>query len=172
MRRGFALCIAALTLSTACGYHVGGHTNLLPKTIKTIAVPAFANVTPNYRLPVLLTADLTRELISRTKYNIIADPAQADAVLSGLVVNFVTYPTIFDPISGRATGVQAIVTLQLTLTERETGKKLFSRPSAEFRERYEISTDPQQYFDESGTAILRLSRDVARSAVTAILENF
>ena len=171
------LCVKILIfslplMSSSCGYHVGGHSNLLPKTIKTIAVPAFGNVTPNYRLPVLLTADLTRELISRTKYNIIADPSQADAVLTGLVVNFVSSPTIFDPVSGRATGVQAIVTLQLTLTERETGKKLFSKPTAEFRERYEISTDPQQYFDESGTALQRLSRDVARSAVTAILESF
>jgi hypothetical protein len=155
-----------------CGYHVGGHTNLLPKTIKTIAVPAFGNVTPNYRLPVLLTADLTRELISRTKYNIIADPNQADAVLTGLVANFVTSPIIYDPVSGRATGVQAVVVLQLTLTDRQTGKVIFSRPGAEFRERYEISTDPQQYFDESGTALQRLSRDVARSAVTAILEAF
>jgi hypothetical protein len=167
-----AVILAAFALLPACGYHVGGHTNLLPKTIKTIAVPAFANVTPNYRLPVLLTGDLTRELISRTKYNIIAEPSQADAILTGTVVNFVTYPTIFDPISGRATGVQAIVTLQLTLTDRATGTVLFSRPSAEFRERYEISTDPQQYFDESGTAIQRLSRDVARAAVTAILEKF
>lgn len=164
---------AVLALALAgCGYHVGGHANLLPKTIKTIAVPAFGNVTPNYRLPVLLAQDLTRELISRTKYNIIADPNQADAVLTGLVANFVTYPTIFDPISGRATGVQAIVTLQLTLTDRATGKKLYSRPSVEFRERYEISTDPQQYFDESGTAIMRLSKDVARDAVTSILEGF
>jgi len=168
--KGFAILLLCLT--SACGYHVSGKADLVPKTIKTIAVPAFANVTPNSRLPVLLTADLTRELISRTKYNIIADPGQADAVLSGLVVNFVTSPTIFDPVSGRATGVQAIVTLQLTLTERTTGKKLFSKPSAEFRERYEISTDPQQYFDESSTALQRLSRDVARSAVTAILESF
>lgn len=165
------LCAAVLALA-GCGYHVGGHANLLPKTIKTIAVPAFGNVTPNYRLPVLLTADVTRELISRTRYNIIADPNQADAVLTGLVANFSTSPIIYDPVSGRATGVQVVVVLQLTLRDRESGKVLFSRPGAEFRERYEISIDPQQYFDESGTAIQRLSRDVARSAVTAILEAF
>ena len=86
-------------------------------------------MTPNGRLAVLLGADVTRELISRTRYSIIADPNQADATLSGVVANFVTYPTIFDPISGRATGVQAIVTLQLTLTERQTGKVIFSRPT-------------------------------------------
>jgi len=43
---------------------------------------------------------------------------------------------------------------------------------AEFRERYEISVDPAAYFDESGTAMQRVSRDVARSAVSAILEGF
>ena len=128
--------------------------------------------TPSYRLPVLLAADVTRELISRTRYSIVADPNQADAMLTGVVANFVSYPTIFDPLSGRATGVQAIVTLQLTLTDRQTGKVIFSRPTAEFRERYEISTDPQQYFDESGTAIQRLSRDVARVGRHRILENF
>ena len=165
------LAVAAIALP-GCGYHVGGHPNLLPKTIKTIAVPAFGNGTPNYRLPALLTADVMRELNSRTKYNIISDPDQADAILSAVVVNFVNYPTIFDPVSNRATGVQAVLTLQLTLTDRQTGNVLFSRPAAEFRERYEIAIDPQQYFDESGTALQRLSRDVARSVVTAILEAF
>jgi hypothetical protein len=164
-----ALAAAALT---GCGYHVGGHPNLLPRTIKTIAVPAFGNGTPNYRLPALLAADVTRELISRTRYNIIADPDQADATLTGGVINFMNYPTIFDPVSNRATGVQAVLVLQLTLTDRQTGKVLFSRPAFEFRERYEIATDPQQYFDESGTALQRLSRDVARSVVTAILAAF
>jgi hypothetical protein len=163
--------IAAAALS-GCGYHVGAHPNLLPKTVKTIAVPPFGNGTPNYRLPALLTADMTRELISRTKYNIISDPNQADATLAGGVINFVSYPTIFDPISNRATGVQALLVLQLTLTDRQTGKVLFSRPALEFRERYEISVDPQQYFDENATGLQRLSRDVARSAVTAILQAF
>jgi hypothetical protein len=169
--RGAALALWSIALS-GCGYHVGGHPNLLPKTLKTIAVPAFGNGTPNYRLPALLTADVMRELNSRTKYNIISDPDQADAILSAVVVNFVNYPTIFDPLSNRATGVQAVLTLQLTLAERQTGKVLFSRPAAEFRERYEIAIDPQQYFDESGTALQRLSRDVARSVVTAILTAF
>jgi hypothetical protein len=171
--RGLGAVLALCAIGFAgCGYHVGGHTNLLPKTIKTIAVPAFGNATANYRLPVLITADVTRELISRTRYTIVADPNQADATLVGTMMTFASYPIIFDQVSGRATGVQAIVTLQITLRDRESGKVLFSRPGLEFRERYEIATDPQQYFDESGTAIQRLSRDVARSVVTAVLENF
>jgi Lipopolysaccharide-assembly len=163
--------LAALAL-TSCGYHVVGHTNILPKTIKIIAVPEFGNGTPQYRLPVLLTADVTRELISRTKYTVVADQSIADATLVGAITNYSNYPIIFDPISGRATSVQIIVQLQLTLTDRHSGKVLFSRTGYEFRERYEVALDPQQYFDESGTAMQRLSKDVARSVVSAILENF
>jgi len=157
---------------SSCGYHISGHANLMPKTIKTIAVPAFANATTNHRLPVLLTSDVTRELISRTHYTVVTEPGAADATLTGVVARLDVYPIIFDPVSGRATSVQVVVNMQLTLTDRQTGNVLFSRKGAEFRERYEISVDPQQYFDESGTAIQRLSRDVARSLVTAILENF
>ncbi len=170
MKRALVVVMAAL--SVACGYHVAGHADMVPKTVKTIAIPAFGNGTTRYKLARLVTADVTREFNSRARYNIVPDPDQADAVLSGTVLNFVYNPTIYDPVTFRATGVQVVVTVQVTLTDRHTGKVLFTRPSMEVRERYEISTDPQTYFDESGTAIERLSRDVARSLVSAILESF
>ena len=37
---------------------------------------------------------------------------------------------------------------------------------------YEVSLDPKVYFDESGTAMQRVSRDASRSIVSAILEAF
>ncbi|MCX6626373.1 MAG: hypothetical protein NTW28_01910 [Candidatus Solibacter sp.] len=91
-------------------------------------------------------------------------------MLTGTLNNFVAYPTI--SAGGRSTTVEAVVTLQLTLTNRATGAVLFTRAAGEFRERYELSIDPKAYFDESGTAMERLSRSVARSVVSAILENF
>lgn len=155
-----------------CGYHVAGHADLLPKKIKTIAVPAFGNATTRYKVSDRLAAAITREFISRTRYQIVADPNRADAILSGAVVNMLSYPTIFDPASGRASGVQAVVILQVSLTDRATGAVLFTRPAMEVRERYEISVDPRAYFEESDPAMERLSRDVARSVVSGILENF
>lgn len=159
-------------VSTGCGYHIAGHADLMPKSIKTIAIPAFGNNTVRSKLARLITADVTREFISRTHYAIVVRPEEADAVLQGTLVNVFNYPTVFDPVTARATGVQVVGILQLTLIDRHTGKAIFSRPAFEFHERYEITVDPQAYFDESGTAIERLSRDMARSIVTAILENF
>ena len=163
----------ALALAAAgCGYHVGGHGDLIPRDVKTIAIPAFANGTVQYRLARQLPADLTREFISRTHYTIVADPSQADALLSGSLARYSVFPTTSDPTTGRATSAQVIVNLNLTLSDRHTGKTLYSQNGLEFRERYEVSVDPTAYFDESGTALERVSRDVARKVVTDILEAF
>ena len=167
-----AIAFTAALLAPGCGYHIAGQGALMPKNIKTIAVPAFGNITVRYQLARLLPADIAREFLSRTHYAIVADPNEADAVLEGVVTNFAFYPTVTDPATGRATAAQVVVTLRLTLTDRATKKVLFSRLGAEFRQQYEISVDPAAYFDETGTAMQRVSRDVARSVVSAILEGF
>jgi RNase P/RNase MRP subunit p29 len=168
---GFALLAVALGAS-GCGYRVAGRSDIMPQTIHTIAVTPFVNKTIQYKLARRLPADITRELIERTRYKVVTDPKTADAVLDGAVLNFVSYPVIADQQTGRATVVQCSAYLKVTLTERATGKVLFTRPSFEARERYEISIDPQAYFDESGAGVERLSHDVARDVVTSILENF
>ena len=170
MTRRYMIAVPALL--TGCGYHVGGKADLLPKGIQTIAIPAFKNLTVRYNLPDRLATAITREFISRTRYQVIADPTQADAVLSGAILAFTAYPVILDPNTGRAAGVQIQVNLQLTLAERATGKVLFTRPNYDFRERYEVSVDQTQYFEEAGQGLERLSRDVARTLVSAVLEGF
>jgi hypothetical protein len=68
--------------------------------------------------------------------------------------------------------VQFSAFLQVNLVERVTGKVLFTRPNMEVRQRYEISQNPLEYFEESDIALDRASREVARSVVSAILEAF
>lgn len=167
-----AALAAALAVLAGCGYHVAGQGDWIPKAVKTIAVPPFANVTPRQQLARLLTSDVTREFISRTRYTVVDDPEQADAVLQGTLTNFDVNPIIFDPASGRATTVHVRATLRITLTERATGKAIFSQPRMQWDERYQVSISPQAYFDESGTAIVRVSQAMARMIVSAVLENF
>ena len=82
------------------------------------------------------------------------------------------YPTVFDPTSGKATTVQVVVVVTLNLTERATCRVLYSRANLNFRQNYDIAVDPHQFFDESGPAFDRLSRDLARDIVSSIVENF
>jgi hypothetical protein len=49
---------------------------------------------------------------------------------------------------------------------------LYQNPALQVRERYEISVQPELYFDESDAALERVSRQVARRVVSAVLEGF
>lgn len=163
--------LLALALG-GCGYRVSGRADLLPKNIHTIAVTAFTNGSTRYKLSDRLAADITREFISRTRYEIVADPNQADAVLSGAVIDYTAFPGIYNPDVGRSSTVQMNVHLNVTLTERATGAVLYSRQNYEVRERYEISPDQSAYIEESDVALERLSRSAARAIVSGVLENF
>jgi RNase P/RNase MRP subunit p29 len=163
------LCTAALS---SCGYHVAGKGELIPTTVKTIAIPAWGNVTTRYKLTDHIPEALSREFLTRTRYKVVNDVNEADMVLRGAVVRYTAFGTVVDRDTGRATVVELHLLLQVTLTERATGKVLFTRPSFEVRERYEISGDPKQYFDESDAALDRASQEAARNVVSSILENF
>lgn len=173
-----AAILGALCLASSCGYHVSGKADLVPKTIHTISIPAFGNATTRFRLTDRLPEAISREFIARTKYQIVSDPGQADAVLKGSISRFIAFPITFDQSTGRASGLQVYVTMQITFTDRATGKVIFSRPAFEAKQVYQISTagtsavSAEAYFDESEPALDRLSRDVAREIVSAILENF
>jgi hypothetical protein len=159
-------------LSASCGYRFAATDNLLPKTIHTVAIPAFSNLTTRYKVTDQLPEAISREFITRTRYRMVSNPDTADAVLHGTVINYSFNPTIFDQTTGRAAFAEIHVTLAVTLTERATGKVLFNRPSFDVRETYQISPDARQYFEESEPALKRASQQVARSIVSAVLENF
>jgi len=161
-----------LLLSSSCGYHTGGQGDLIPKTVHTIAIPAFSNVTTRYKLTDQLPEAITREFISRTRYRIVTDINEADAILEGAVLSYQSFPTILDPATGTASAVEVHVGLRLSLRERATGKILYSRPNYEIRERYEISIDPTAYFEESDSALARASQQTAQQVVSSILEAF
>ena len=171
MIRVFAVVLAVFSMSS-CGYHVAGKADTVPKSVQTNFVPAWENNTVKYRLTDVLPQQVAREFIARSRYRIVNKAEDADAVLTGSIVNYQAFPTVFDPATGRASGVQITVTLAATLTERKTGKVLFKRPGFAFNQRYEISTNSIVYFEESDVALDRLSREVARSLVSAILEGF
>jgi hypothetical protein len=171
-RRGLVSMLPAGLVAAACGYHVGGKADLIPAKVRTIAIPAFGNNTTRYKLTELLPGAITREFLSRTRYRIVADPNEADAILAGTVVNYFASPSIMDQATGRAAGLVVILLLNITLTDKGTGTVLFQRTNYEFRGRYEVSSDQVQYFDESGTSMQRLSQEVARQVVSSILEAF
>ncbi len=157
---------------TGCGYHVAGRASGLPGGVKTIAVPALENRTSRYRIEQRLTEAVVRELLARTSYRVVSDPATADAVLRGRITGVDSSPVVFDTATRRATTLLVTVRAQVRLEERATRNVLYRNDNFLFREPYAISTDVASFFEEQNPALDRLAREFAARLVAAILENF
>lgn len=172
MRGRLFSAVAGMFWLVSCGYHVGGKADLVPKAVETISIPAFQTATTRYKLVDVLPQQIGREFAARTRFRIVNDPSEADAVLNGRINTVQINATVQDPTSAKATTINIYVDLTVNLVERASGRVIYSRPNYGFRQSYEVALDPHQVFDESGPALDRLSRDVAHDVVSAIVENF
>ena len=166
----FCLLVSAFCLS--CGYHIAGRGERLPPDIKTIAVPIFANQSSTFRIEQKLAAAITRELLERTKFQITPNPAGADAVLKGAVKEVSRGVITYDLTTGRASSLQIQVMADVKLLDLHSNKVVYANPNFVFREEYQVSQTTSGLFEEDQAALDRLSRDVARTLVTDLLENF
>jgi len=170
----YCLLLSALCLLffPACGYHVAGTASRIPPDVKTIAVPPFKNLSSTFRIEQQLTSAVTREFLERTHFRILPNPPDADAVLKGTVKDVRARAITFDVNTGRATSLQVRVTAEVKLEDLHSHKILFSNSNYVFREEYQVSESPSALFQEDRPALDRLARDLARTLVTDILENF
>ena len=161
-----------LCFSLGCGYHTAGKVTTIPENVRTIAVPAFVNQTHTFKIEQMLTAAVVREMVTRTHYHIVnqAD-ADADATLKGTVLSTYTTPMTYDSKTGHAASVLVVISMSVSLKDKQ-GKVLYENGSYLFREQYEISSDPNSFFEEDTPAYQRLSRDFAQTLVSNILEGF
>jgi len=166
------LMMFLLAFAAGCGYYTGGHAVTLPENVQTIAIPPFANQTQTFKIEEMLTEAVVREMIGRTHYHILNSPGEtADATLKGTVLSTSATPLTYDTTTGRASSVLVIVSMSVSLTERD-GKVLYQNPSYFFREQYQVSSENPSFFEEDTPALERLSREFARTLVSNILEGF
>jgi outer membrane lipopolysaccharide assembly protein LptE/RlpB len=172
MSRGAALVLLLSAFGAGCGYHTAGHAVTIPDNVRTIAIPAFVNQTQTFKIEQMLTAAVVRELVTRTHYHVINQVSDdADAALHGTVLSTYTAPLTYDSRTGRAASVMVVISMKVSLLDKQ-GKVLYQNPSYLFREQYEVSRDLNSFFEEDSPAFQRLSRDLAQTLVSNILEGF
>jgi outer membrane lipopolysaccharide assembly protein LptE/RlpB len=162
---------AGCSLLAGCGYHVAGRASRLPQNVHVLAVPVFINQTQTYRIEQLLTHDVVREFLGRTRYRVISTTAESDATLKGTVLSAQASPLTYDAQSGRISSAVVTVTMKVTLTDK-AGRVLFENQNYRFREQYQVSREVTSFFEEETPALQRMSQDFARTLVSDILEAF
>ena len=164
------LCLSAAT--AGCGYHVVGRGGQLPSQWHTMAVPAFTNHTPTYRIEQRITNAVVHELLVRTKYRVVPSADGADAVLRGDITDIEAAPLLFDASSGHVTTFLVTLKLKVVLVDESTKKTLYRNDNFVFRDEYQVSNDVNTFFQEEDPAVDRMSRKFASDLVSALIEGF
>ena len=99
-----------------------------------------------------MTQAVVREFLAGSKYRVVSNPAEGDAVLHGEVIGLETTPVVFDPITGHATVMLIQVHMHVYLEDRATNKILYRNDNYLFRQEYEITSDITSFFDEQDPA--------------------
>jgi hypothetical protein len=198
---GGVFLLVAIAALHGCGYHMAGHSNALPKSIRVIAVPALENKTTTYRIEQKLTAATIHELLAKTPYHVVSDPNAGDAVLRGKVVSLEVTPLLFQTTPGtpatatapatassaQATAMLVTIKCEVTLTERATDKVLYHSDNFMFRNEYQLAAfqpstsgttssvseaSVASFFQEGNPALDRMAQDFAQRLVAAVTENY
>ena len=163
-------------LATACGYALAGRGNTLPPSIASIGIPQFGNQSIIGDIDRPLTDAVRIEFQSKGRYRILAQAEGVDAVLTARIVSVVLQPVAFTAQNQVARNA-IIATASIEFKEVATDRMIWSNPSFQVRDEYEVTTgtsatDANALLTNNVSALERLSRTFARSVVTSIFEAF
>ena len=172
--------LAALLLiasSSGCGYSLAGRGSFLPANIKVIGVPLFTNNTNVFDLDRRITEKVRGELSGRGKYRVEPTTTGADAILTGVISSVTFTPTAWNTANQATRYVLALTASVELRAAGEGGKVIWSNPSLQFREEYEVTsttfaTDAAAFLGSDANAVERLATEFARSVIAAMLEAF
>ena len=163
--------------SSGCGYALAGRGSFLPDYIRVVGIPQLVNNTTFFQVEQTLTEKIRTEFIGRGKYTVVPDAAGADAVVSGAVTSITVTPVGFTD-QQLASRYLFTLTMSVQFTDTMTNMVLWSNQSLTFREEYELTTrsntalEGASFLSQERSSFDRISSDIARSVVTAILEAF
>jgi hypothetical protein len=168
---------AVCVVSSGCGYALAGRGAFLPAYIRTVGIPQFENRTTFFQVEQVLTEKVRNEFIGRGKYAIRPDALGAEAVLSGAINSITVQPVAFSE-QQFASRYLFTITMRVRFTDARTAEILWSDDALTFRAEYELAArtntnlEGAGFLDQERSSFDRISNDIARSVVTAILEAF
>jgi hypothetical protein len=170
MFKPILLAIMLSMIVDVCGYKPAGKGKSLPADIKTIAVPVFQNSSLKYRVEQRFTGAVIDEILKRARaLQVVTTQENADAVLNGDIRGFRASGSILDD-RGRTRVWDVRIVVSVVVRDLRSHKILFQNPRMVFEGQYELSDDPQSFFNEENSAVDRIAKDFAQTIVTTIME--
>lgn len=176
-RLAFAAVLALALAGAGCGYALAGRGAFLPEYIQIVGIPQLQNNSTFFQVEQILTEKIRSEFIGRGKYTVVPAATGVDAVVSGVVTSITVTPVGFTE-QQLASRYLFTLTMNVRFTDTMTNMVLWSNDALTFREEYDLTTrsntalEGASFLNQERSSFDRISDDVARSVVTAILEAF
>ena len=162
--------MAVAVLVMGCGYALVGRSSTLPEDIRSIYVRALENETGRSQVDVVLTRALAQEFVTRQRFEVVSNPAEADAILSGTVLSFRVAPVSF--LDGRARQYQVQIGARMEFKRTDNDEVVWKQDNYFFRETYDAEVSETEYFSREDEAIEQVADRFAESMVIDLLEGF
>lgn len=172
--RPFVLLAAACALLelSGCGYHPLGSATHLPPSVRTLAIPVFADRTDSYHTETVMTDAVIREFATRTSFRVTPDTSHdPDAILHGAILAVVETPLTYNASTQETSSFLLTIEVAVKLTDRD-GKILYQNNNYIYREQFQSTDDLPTFLREDPAAVQRLSRNFAHQLVSDVLEGF
>ena len=155
----------------ACGYHLRGVGQNLPKEIKTIGLSPFANDTFEGDLEILLSEALAEEF-SKTKRLTVTDVASADVILGGNIRSYSSRPVSFSS-SDVVQDYRVEVSVDVVLKRKESGELIWKGKNLKQIKDYRAEPGNVELSEENRSAAKRsVAAELAEMIYDRIFEDF
>lgn len=154
------ICLLISVIS-GCGYRVG---SLLPKDIKTIAVPMFTNKTPEPELEVMVTNGVIREFISDGTLRVVEEE-NADTLLECEIIDYRREPLRYTQ-QEVTREYRLLIAVRLVFKDLRRNEVMWENPRVEGEATFFVGTSlPESERLALPAAIKDLSHDVVEKVV-------
>ena len=154
----------------ACGYHFAGQANNLPPEIRSLAIPIFENRSLEPRIENDFTNDLIFEF-TRSKQLAIAEEKDADAILTGIIMQIGT-ETIAYTAKVASAEQRVYVRLNVQLRRSDNGAILWSDRSLYEKEEYIVAPEKAKTEANKRAAIKLIAERAAEKIHNRIFQGF
>jgi hypothetical protein len=162
--------------AASCGYALAGRGSFLPDYIRTLGIPMFGNATPHQSVEQIFTKKVRLEFQSSRRYTVVPSDEGVDGVVRGEITGISLSPVSLND-AQLASRFRVTVIVKVKFEDLKAQKTLWENPALSFSDEYELAStttgaDVSAFVGNERVAKDRMSTDLARSVVSAILEAF
>lgn len=153
-----------------CGYALVGRSSNLPEDVRSIYVETLRNQTGRSQVDQIVTRALVQEFVSRQRFQVVGNLAEADAILSGTILSYRVSPVAF--LEGRARQYQVQIGAKMEFKRTGSDEVIWRQDNYLFRETYEAEISETAFFSREDEKLEDTAERFAETVVIDLLEGF